>query len=806
MADISMTLELDDQQFKGKLKSVKAEIEGLKSSASGGGDLGSNIGGSFIAGGAAAAITAGLAAITAGVLAFKSAVTAGMEVENLRIRLDALTGSSATGAAALDLANQAALRLPYSLGDISKGIANLVNVSPTLDKLNERIQLTADIAAVSGLPFDVAAQQIQRALSSGIASADLFRERGVTAMLGFRNGVEYSIEDSKARIESWGEANKGVADKLNNTLGGALSQLSDQLTRLKQAFADAVNPALTAVFQKIAQSMQDSTKASQGLAFELGVKFVEAGIAVAKVIAMMIDNVKGFYQTFEPVFSFAGKLLTIFAEIAVRAFGAVNMVIGDFGMAIGKLTDFFKITNNLTGAMENLRKNGTEQLTGGLEAFKKQLDEGKLAIFGNAQQITSARDTVDEYAKSIRGAVEESRKKREEDAKGVKTLPSSTPIGTPTDTNASKEAQKQIDLLREKLKQQRESLQLGERVANQSEIARSIAEATLKLEGERDTALISARATKDIVDRNFITAKTTDLYREQIDAIRALTLAKYESEQGAKLDVLYKEQKKASEEFVQSLHDQFSITIAGSETEKRLLENKIKLRQEEQGQIQKIIDKYGEEKLLAEDIIAVRDRELARVRKIYEEKKKVTDDSIKSDQDQRESFSTGWKEAFNKFKSDAENSALAAKAVFSSVTKGLEDLIVNFVTTGKLNFKDFANSIIADFVRIQARKIIASALGGSGTQDFFSMLTGKASGGPVIGNTPYLVGENGPELFVPRTSGNIVPNGAMGGSTQVTYNISAVDATSFRQMLAREPEFLYAVTEKGRSSIPAGRR
>ena len=40
-------------------------------------------------------------------------------------------------------------------------------------------------------------------------------------------------------------------------------------------------------------------------------------------------------------------------------------------------------------------------------------------------------------------------------------------------------------------------------------------------------------------------------------------------------------------------------------------------------------------------------------------------------------------------------------------------------------------------------------------------------------NQPYLVGERGPELFVPRSSGTIVPNNAMGGSTNVVVNVDA---------------------------------
>jgi hypothetical protein len=44
-----------------------------------------------------------------------------------------------------------------------------------------------------------------------------------------------------------------------------------------------------------------------------------------------------------------------------------------------------------------------------------------------------------------------------------------------------------------------------------------------------------------------------------------------------------------------------------------------------------------------------------------------------------------------------------------------------------------------------------------------------ASGGPVFGGSSYLVGERGPELFVPSSSGSIILNG--GGKGNVTVNI-----------------------------------
>ena len=67
-------------------------------------------------------------------------------------------------------------------------------------------------------------------------------------------------------------------------------------------------------------------------------------------------------------------------------------------------------------------------------------------------------------------------------------------------------------------------------------------------------------------------------------------------------------------------------------------------------------------------------------------------------------------------------------------------------------------------------------LGGGDERGFFSILsgdfTGKALGGQVSAGTPYMVGERGPEMFVPGANGNIVPNNAMGGVQVGSINIT----------------------------------
>lgn len=173
------------------------------------------------------------------------------------------------------------------------------------------------------------------------------------------------------------------------------------------------------------------------------------------------------------------------------------------------------------------------------------------------------------------------------------------------------------------------------------------------------------------------------------------------------------------------------------------------------------------------------------------------------------SFSTGWERAFGDYVDNATNAATQAQAIFQTMTSGMNNAIDKFVDTGKFSFSDFTNSIIRDIIKIQMKAAVANLFSASSSFLGFT-LPGKALGGPVAAGTPYMVGEKGPEMFIPASSGSITPNNKlnMGSSGQVniSYNIQAVDAISFKQMVARDPSFMYAVTEQGRKSLPATRR
>ena len=177
--------------------------------------------------------------------------------------------------------------------------------------------------------------------------------------------------------------------------------------------------------------------------------------------------------------------------------------------------------------------------------------------------------------------------------------------------------------------------------------------------------------------------------------------------------------------------------------------------------------------------------------------------------DDSRKFSTGWKQAMNEYVANATDGATQAADIFHKATQGMEDAFIDFAKTGKLSFKSLINSMMEDMLRADFKRLL-SGIGGSGKSGGLlggSIIPGfLASGGPASSNQAYIVGERGPEMFVPNVNGTVVPNGQLGGGGNVTYNISAVDAKSFQALVARDPQFIHAVAEAGRRTLPLTRK
>jgi lambda family phage tail tape measure protein len=153
---------------------------------------------------------------------------------------------------------------------------------------------------------------------------------------------------------------------------------------------------------------------------------------------------------------------------------------------------------------------------------------------------------------------------------------------------------------------------------------------------------------------------------------------------------------------------------------------------------------------------------------------------------------------------------------FDSLMGNMESAIDRFVRTGKLSFKDLARSIIQDIIAMQMKaaavRFLSSLFGGGPTPYQPAAVTGMPAyadgGNPAVGQLS-IVGERGPELFVPRTAGTIIPNHAlsgMGGTTNVTNNyINAIDTKSFEERLYGSSNAIWAANQYANKSLAVNR-
>lgn len=142
----------------------------------------------------------------------------------------------------------------------------------------------------------------------------------------------------------------------------------------------------------------------------------------------------------------------------------------------------------------------------------------------------------------------------------------------------------------------------------------------------------------------------------------------------------------------------------------------------------------------------------------------------------------------------AEEAARARQKIVQASDSFRSDLtsgITSFATElrsafedGKISAEEYTQAVrnmfgrLADYIlEIGARNLVASFLGLTGTPipgagAGFAALFGRAGGGPVNAGQAYRVGETGPELFVPRGAGTIIPAGSAGGTTIVYAPVS----------------------------------
>jgi len=122
----------------------------------------------------------------------------------------------------------------------------------------------------------------------------------------------------------------------------------------------------------------------------------------------------------------------------------------------------------------------------------------------------------------------------------------------------------------------------------------------------------------------------------------------------------------------------------------------------------------------------------------------------RADEEFQQSYVAGWKKAYKAYADAATSETKRAADTFATLTNSMESALDQFLTTGKLNFADFAKSLIFELAKIEAKALVARAAGSIG---------GSGGGGlaGIVGNILGMLG--GGSFGTSGTTNSFMTNG-----------------------------------------------
>ncbi len=582
-------------------------------------------------------------------------------------------------------------------------------------------------------------------------------------------------ERTALQAELLGKAFKGVTidDKFLQTLaqgGPEAEKLAREIERaadlneqfektwynLRLAFIEAFGPILEGV-AKLIKQMPELITLMKVLGVVIVTTFAASGLktfigllgSVAGVATRAAGAIKNLWQGKKAIE--AGKGGALAADLAIGAGTAVA--------AVGATTALFSGQESYDEAKNSAGESGTAQEA----AARKVID----ALKSQKEAIKGVSDAYEENTSKVLQRLQDETKMINMTERGKEALR--------TRTQVEQEAQNQIARLEEM------------RFKSNGKLTEEINKEIAKIKERRDQVI--SQLDEEINKKH----EALRIDNERVKAMEAM------------FDIQTK---------VKDLQDQYLLdTLTG--IEKQLKQIEVQERRIRDAALQRF--DVENRNLPPSEFAARREAEYNRLNAVFDESVKKQQAAAKEGFEQSREFSTGWRRAFREYVDNATNAAKRAEEIFRRATQGMEDLIVNFAKTGKFEFRGFVNSMLEELLRSQVRQLMAQVLGGFGSSSGggkssgnilsgIGNLLGFANGGIIPTNRPVLVGERGPEILSGAAGRVVTPNNQIMGSTNVTYNISAVDAMSFKQLVASDPGFIYAVTQQGARGISSTRR
>jgi predicted NBD/HSP70 family sugar kinase len=764
LKDLKRGLKASERATKNTTTKMKTAFAGIR------GSVGRVSGAIFSLKGAIVGLGAGAG--------LRSLINVGNEVESLQIRFKTLFGSAEEGAKAFDAMAEFAGKVPFSLQQIQAGSGSLLAVADDAEELGELLKMTGTIAAATGLDFRTASEQIQRSLSAGIGAADLFRDRGVTAMLGFKAGTQVTVKETREALEQFAKDNDGITDELANTFAGTLSMIGDTIFTFQRTINDAgFFGSLTRRFQRIKATLDNNKEATEELAqavsdrlikamdaLEGAVKFVarnfdELVLAMKALIALKLGSM---------IFPAITGAITLMNIALVASTGAMTK----FNIAT-KLNPFFLIGGGAIlaiTAIVNMMKEANAELDEFsdkiIELDAKELEKAREKFQKLQKQLTMLREKAENafdpsaFAPGIDDLEKRIANMRENIGPGLEFF-GDTDIDVPFQKVVEEVMNMEVPLTKaEKL------------LSDQLTIVHRI------LDAHKQERAEMKMTEAELMLHNLLKDESVELTSEQLQRVKDTIQATLDLNKELEIQkaILAQNASEANSVF-QALSKSSQIekdSPAGVPDPKGTAEG---------SPLKKFLDPEGHGSLEDEARLL---EELGILTKNYRQEQLLLDQALAN--------SRITQEQYNEAIGALNIKLMEASPQISIFMEGLDRTMDSLAQTmadslmgmgeGWKGFRDslkgIIRDIIAQLIKLQMQQMMTKAFGmggggGGSLGNIFSSISGffggggsggssysgygvRANGGAVTGNSPYMVGEQGPELFVPHTSGGIFTN------------------------------------------------
>lgn len=801
MADLKYTVQVDTAQAKRNIGSLKNTI-----------------------------VAAGSA--LAGAFAIKEITNVSARFEDLRTTLGILYKDVDTGAAAFDQIKEFATQSVFAVEDLTDSVIKLkgAGLNPTIDQLT----LFADVASVSA--DSVGALQAitdlyARTTAGGLGLEELNRlgDRGIPVftILAEKLGINrLEISELGKTAEGSQTILRALEEGMEEAFGGASAARTKNLSQAFSNFGDAVDNAFDAIGQAgLNEALAEATNSITTFISENEALIKSLGEGLGAAITFVIDNAKILTQILAGAFAaaIAAKVITIAGAVyklsaAFKKAAITGTILqGVTGIGLVKVAAGIAAAGGAVLAIEKLTGDASEAIEGMDDSIEGLADNDKKS---SGPLTDDATKKIDEHAKALRDVLAP-HKKFIDQAKEFADTDYRTELEKAnqrvTDAQivieqlnlAFERSNGQVDnfvgLLRGAQNELKaatadvdELNQAAADLANQGTFAEFYDDLITGTQEAEQEIQFTKQAVEKLKEDFYSGAISIQVYASALDQMNE-ALGQSDSALSDLISTSLDFQKdiRESTQDAQRSFDQLSL----SPLERELDDIKTTLTRD----LKDTTRELERAMRLNPELSADYEQEIKNLTEATNEAIIAQQELARQSYETQRSFEYGWSRAFDEYQDNATNAAMKAEKIFDKTTQGMEDMIVNFAKTGKLEFKTFVADMLETLLRSQLQQSIANIFslgnsggGGGGLGGLFAGFF--ANGGLIPGGTFGVVGENGPELVTGPAQ--VTP---MTGGGQVTYNISAVDAMSFKQMVARDPGFIHSVASQGGKSIPVRR-